>query len=205
MVKRIIWKVGDLVNIRLRDDLYTIGQMLTSPAMRFYDIYNHDGAWENIDLNKVKPLFRVFVGNVINKNLVIEKIKQKSVTPSHQPYESYWIKPYTLTMDGEHYKGDRFSFPFLGGKIIDLGPDGRVSITQAPVIKEDLTLPQDRALIEQYELTNMWGHDDLHDRLCRYFDTGINRDDLKFEVFPGLWDDREKLRPLTRRLPVPLR
>lgn len=104
-----------------------------------------------------------------------------------------------------HYKGTRNSFPFLGGKIIDLGPDGNVSVTQAPVIKEDLTLPQDRNFIEKYELDNMWGHEDLSDRLCRYFDTGINRDDLKFEVFPGLWDDREKLRPLTRRLPVPLR
>ncbi|ABS46467.1 MULTISPECIES: hypothetical protein [Yersinia pseudotuberculosis complex] len=205
MAKRIIWKVGDLVNIKLRDDLYTIGQMLTSPAMRFYKISNGNGVWEDIDLNKVEVLFRVFVGNVVNKHLVKDKIDKKSVVASDKPYEPYWIKTYTLTMDGEHYKGDRFSFPFLGGKIIDLGPDGNVSVTQAPIIKEDLALPQDRELIEKYELTNMWGHEDLSDRLCRYFDTGINRDDLKFEVFPGLWDDREKLRPLTRRLPVPLR
>ncbi|MFC0181027.1 hypothetical protein [Thorsellia kenyensis] len=205
MSKRIIWKTGDLVNIKLRDNLYTIGQMLTSPAMRFYDISNADGVWESIDLNQVKPLFRVFVGNVIKKYLITEKIKVKTVVPSHKPYEPYWIKTYTLTMDGEHYKGDRFSFPFLGGRIIDLSPDGNVSVTRAPVIQEDLSLPQDRELIEKYELTNMWGHEALSDRLCRYFDTGINRDDLKFEVFPGLWDDREQLRPLTRRLPVPLR
>lgn len=205
MTKRITWKEGDLVNIRLRDDLYTIGQMLTSPAMRFYDISNRDGIWEHVDLNEVRVLFRVFVGNVINKYLITEKINKKSVVSSSKPYEKYWIKSYTLTMDGEHYKGDRFSFPFLGGRIIDLGPDGNISTTRAPVIKEDLTPLQDRELIEKYELTNMWGHEDLSDRLCRYFDTGINRDDLKFEVFPDLWDDREKLRPLTRRLPVPLR
>ncbi|ECF4923130.1 TPA_asm: hypothetical protein G0B48_16615 [Salmonella enterica subsp. indica] len=35
--------------------------------------------------------------------------------------------------------------------------------------------------------------------------TGINRDDLKFEVFPMLWNDRESLRPLTRRRPIPMR
>ncbi|EMR3754056.1 TPA: hypothetical protein KEW36_002204 [Proteus mirabilis] len=204
MGKRIVWKVGDLVNIKLRDDLYTIGQMLTSPAMRFYDISNTDGVWKNIDLNEVTPLFRVFVGNVINKYLITEKIKEKSVIASNKPYEPYWIKPYNI-MDFEHYQGDRFSFPFLGGKIIDLSPDGNISVTRAPVIKEDLTLPKDRELIEQYELTNMWGHEPLSDRLCRYFDTGINRDDLKFEVFPGLWDDREKLRPLTSSLPDPLR
>lgn len=206
MTKRIIWKENDLVSIKLRDDLYTIAQMLIRPEMRFYDIFSSDGVWKNIDLNKVNTLFKIFVASrVVLPNLAVEKINQESVTPSHQPYEPYWIKPYTLTMDGEHYKGDRFSFPFLGGKIIDLGPDGNVSVTQAPVVKEDLTLPRDRELIEKYELTNMWGHDDLSDRLCRYFDTGINRDDLKFEVFPDLWGDREELRPLTRRLPVPLR
>lgn len=206
MAKRIIWKENDLVSIKLRDDLYTIAQMLIRPEMRFYDIFNSDGVWQHIDLNKVNALFKVFVASrVVLPNLAVEKIKQGSVTQSHQPYEPYWIKPYTLTMDGEHYEGDRFSFPFLGGKIIDLGPDGNVSVTQAPVVKEDLTLPHDRELIEKYELTNMWGHDDLSDRLRRYFDTGINRDDLKFEVFPGLWSDREELRPLTRRLPIPLR
>ncbi|CFQ68331.1 Uncharacterised protein [Yersinia pseudotuberculosis] len=204
MAKRITWKDGDLVNIKLRDGLYTIGQMLTSPAMRFYDIFNTDGVWENVDLNKVNPLFRVFVGKVINKYLVQGKVESPEVIASTKPYEPYWIAPYSI-IDGVHYKGTRNNFPFLGGKIIDLGPDGNVSVTQAPVIKEDLTLPQDRNFIEKYELDNMWGHEDLSDRLCRYFDTGINRDDLKFEVFPGLWDDREKLRPLTRRLPVPLR
>ncbi|EAO6613387.1 hypothetical protein G3C57_003115 [Salmonella enterica] len=59
--------------------------------------------------------------------------------------------------------------------------------------------------MKKYELVNMWGPDDLGDRLRRYFDTGINRDDLKFEVFPTLWNDRESLRPLTRRLPIPMR
>lgn len=204
MAKRIVWKVDDLVNIKLRDDLYTIGQMLTSPTMRFYDIFNNDGVWENIDLNNVKPLFSVFVGRVINKYLIQNKIKSSTVIASSKPYEPYWIAPYSI-MDNEHYKGTKNSFPFLGGKIVDLSPDGKVSVTQAPIIKEDLTLPQDRELIEQCELDNMWGYEDLSDRLCRYFDTGINRDDLKFEVFPDLWDDREKLRPLTRRLPVPLR
>ncbi|CFV32407.1 MULTISPECIES: hypothetical protein [Yersinia pseudotuberculosis complex] len=206
MTKRIVWKENDLVSIKLRDDLYTIAQMLNRPEMRFYDISSSNGIWKNINLNEVNSLFRVFVASrVVLPNLVAEKIKDDTVIPKITPYERYWIKSYTLTMDREHYQGDRFSFPFLGGKIIDLGPDGNVSVTQAPIIKEDLALPQDRELIEKYELTNMWGHEDLSDRLCRYFDTGINRDDLKFEVFPGLWDDREKLRPLTRRLPVPLR
>ncbi|AXY36091.1 hypothetical protein CEQ20_15540 [Yersinia pseudotuberculosis] len=172
--------------------------------MRFYDTYNDDGVWENIDLNRVNSLFRVFVASrVVLPNLVAEKIKDKTVIPKIIPYERYWIDTYT-SMD-YFYPGKQGDFPFLGGKLIDLGPEGNIGTTKAPIIKENLSLPEDRKIIEKYELTNMWGHEDLSDRLCRYFDTGINRDDLKFEVFPGLWDDREKLRPLTRRLPVPLR
>jgi hypothetical protein len=204
MAKRVIWRPGDLVNIKLRDSLFTIGQMLTKPVMRFYDIVNSTGRWENVDLNDVPVLFRVFVGRVINQRLIHEKIKNNTVIPSHKPYEPYWINAYTL-IDDSHFKGDWHSFPFLGGKAIDLGPELTANTTDAPVIKEDLSLPEDRKMIEDLELTNMWGHDDLSDRLCRYFDTGINRDDLKFEVFPGLWDDRERLRPLTRRLPIPCR
>ncbi|NUF78267.1 hypothetical protein GY065_04910 [Snodgrassella sp. ESL0323] len=208
MAKRVVWKKNDLVNIQLRDDLYTIGQMLASSAMRFYDISNTDGIWNDVDLNNVKPLFTVFVGRIINKYLIHSKIKSPTVIPSSEPYERYWIQPYTI-MDGDHYNGDHykgdFSFVFLGGKLIDNGANGEKGITNAPIIKEDLTLPEDRDLIEKYELTSMWGDGDLRDRLCRYFDTGINRDDLKFEVFPELWDDREKLRPLTRRLPEPYR
>ncbi|QEM82660.1 hypothetical protein [Halomonas binhaiensis] len=205
MAKRVVWKVGDIVSIKLREDLYTLGQMLTNPAMRFYDISNSDGVWENVDLNTISPLFRVFVGKAINKDLVVEKVQVKSVISSGKPYEPHWIKPYTLAMDESHYPGQQGDFPFMGGRVIDLGPDGGISTTSAPVVKEDLTLPDDREIIESLELTNMWSSEDLGDRLRRYFDSGIDRDDLKFEVFPGLWEDREQLRPLTRRLPVPFR
>lgn len=180
-----IWLISSYVMTYIQ-----IGQMLISPAMRFYDISNTDGVWNDIDLNNVKPLFRVFVGRVINKNLIHSKIKSPTVIPSSAPYERYWIRPYTI-IDGDHYKGDINSV-FSGGKLIDVGANGEKSVTHAPIIKEDLTLPEDRDLIEKYELTNMWGDEDLRERLCQYFDTGINRDNFKLNVFPGLWDDSEK-------------
>jgi hypothetical protein len=210
MAKRIIWKSGDLLSIKLKDDLFTIAQILTSYIARFYDISNKDGQWEHVDLNQVTPLCRVMVASrLINKYLVHEKIKNKTVIPSRIPFEQYWIDPYT-SMDkfypGYYWERDgKNSFSFMGGKLIDLGPNLNICSTKAPIIKENLQLPQDREIIEKYELTPMWSHEDLGARLIRYFDTGINRDDLKFEVFPGLWDDREELRPLTCRLPIPLR
>ncbi|AVD85489.1 hypothetical protein C4Q28_09310 [Pseudomonas sp. SWI6] len=107
--------------------------------------------------------------------------------------------------DGDHFKGGGDKFSFYGGKLIDVGVGDNPETYGAPVIKHDLSVRDDRDIIEAHELTNMWGDQDLSDRLSRYYDAGINRDDLKFEIFPGLWDDREQLRPLTRRLPIPLR
>lgn len=202
MTNRITWKNGDFIVIKLTDETFTIAQMLTSPVMRLFDINSKNDDWSKIDWSQIKPLFQVFVGNVVQRNLGVRKLKIESMPEHH--LDSYWIKPYT-SMDTKHYKGDPTDFSFLGGKLIDLGPQNDRETTTAPVLKHDLSPSKDRELIEKYELTNMWGDKDLEDRLARYFRTGVNRDDLKFEVFPKLWTDRESLRPLTRRLPIPLR
>lgn len=193
---RATWTEDALVNIKLRDDLYTVGQMLVSPFMRFFDVSNVHGIWDNIRLDQDKVLFQVMVGQPVMQNLVMGKIPPSSVTVEDIAFETRMIKPH-LNFEG--------GFAFKGGRLIELDPPKMIDTTRARVVKERLELPEDRDLIEQYELTNMWGDQDLSDRLRRYFDTGVNRDDLKFEVFPGLWDDRETLRPLTRRLPVPYR
>ncbi|EMJ61025.1 hypothetical protein LEP1GSC051_2980 [Leptospira sp. P2653] len=37
-MKRVVWKEGDLVSLKLKDDLYTFAQMCRSPYMRFFDL-----------------------------------------------------------------------------------------------------------------------------------------------------------------------
>jgi len=196
---RVQWKEGALVNVRLRDGLYTIALLKSNPYMWFFDIHGDDGIWKDIDLNQVRPLFCIMVGRVVLQRLVTSKITEKSVKPPDSlPIPRCWIKPSVNLGPGK-----AGGFVWRGGSLIQLlqGPDS----LKSPVIKPSLDVENDREAIETHELTNMWGDQDLSDRLCRYYDVGINRDDLKFEIFPGLWDDREKLRPLTRRLPVPLR
>ncbi|CRM63883.1 MULTISPECIES: hypothetical protein [Pseudomonas] len=195
MAKRILWKEGDLVSLKLRDDLYTVGQMIKNSVMRFYDVRSVDGAWTELALDNSMILFSGFVGKVVTQRLATEKLI--SVTPfSLSDHERYWLRPHVSFEGG---------FPFRDADLVDLGIGCDADYSLVPALKEDLQLSDSRDIIEKYELTNMWGDEDLTDRLCRYFDTGVNRDDLKFEVFPGLWNDRESLRPLTRRLPLPLR
>lgn len=172
-----MWKENTLVNIQLKEDLFTIGQLLFSPFMRFYDIQNSDGYWQNVDLNNVEILFCVTVGNVVLKNLVKEKITDKTVIPSNAPFEKRWVKPH-LNFDG--------GFPFKGGKLIELGTD--LETTTAPVIIENLDVIKDREIIEKYELTNMFGAEELSERLIHFFETGKRIDPLKEKIFPGLVD-----------------
>lgn len=186
---------------QLRNDLYTIAQMRNRPVMRFFDICSSEDNWDAPDLSRCRPLFQVFVGMVVQQRLVTRKIAVSTPCPDELPH--YWIRPYS-SMDRPFFAGGPEKL-FHGGRLIDLGPDNDHDITQAPVIKHSLSIRDDKDALERYELTNLWGSDDLRDRLIRHFTRGVNRDDLKFEVFPELWPDREQLRPLTRRLPEPLR
>jgi hypothetical protein len=193
------WVENTLVSVKLRENLYTPGLLKRSPYIWFFDIRCEEGNWKPADFESVNRLFCVSVGRVVLQKLVVKKISDSEmVAPEAHKIPAEWIKPLQNTAD---WKVD--NFPWRGGNLIELDPE--VGSVDARVIKPSLNVTTDRRVIESCELTNLWGDQDLSDRLCRYFDTGVNRDDLKFEVFPGLWDDREKLRPLTRRLPVPFR
>lgn len=195
------WQPGQHVVLKLREDLFTIAQMRNRPVMRFYDICSSEDSWDSPDLSQYRPLFQVFVGTVVHQRLAMRKIAIGTRCLIELP--NYWIRPYS-SMDRQYFTGSADSL-FFGGRLIDLGPGNDLDVTQAPVIKHSLSVDEDREAIEAFELTNMWGSDDLQDRLVRHFTTGIDRDDLKFEIFPDLWPDRQALSPLTRRLPERLR
>ena len=172
MPKRVTWKENALISLKLRDDLFTIAQMLRLPFLRLFKVCNKDGIWRDLDLNKVEVLFCVMVGRVVRQQLCEGKVNDRSVIPSSLPFEKLWINAY-LNFDG--------GFPFIGGKLIEV--DLTKGYTTAPVVKDWLLPKADAALIKKYELTNMWGADDLRKRLVTYFDTGIDRDELKEKVF----------------------
>lgn len=186
-------KSGTLFSIQLKNNLYTICYAAGIAERQFYDIKSLDGNWNHIKPIQLKPLFRVYVGKAMN-SLAHEKLNASEYIFDPNDTENLWIRPGTNIGAG---------FVFKGGDLVRVLPEH--DYFNAPIVKKHLKLPEDRALIEKYELVNMWGADDLKERLIRYFEKGINRDDLKYEVFPGLWNDREELRPLTSRLPVPLR
>lgn len=170
--KRIVWRENGLVSLKLRDGLFTIAQMLKSPYMRFFDVTSEDGRWRDLDLDRVKPLFTVLVGQVVLRKLVVAEVDDESVVPSKAPFETLWIRPRLAPGAG---------FPFRGGDLVEVDPS--VGYVHAPIVKENLSPKRHRRIIERHELVNMWGEHDLRVRLLEYFETGHDRDPMKAKVF----------------------
>ena len=73
MKKRITWKAGAFIVIELESGLFTVAQMIASAIMRFYDIKSDKDEWEDVSWPEVKPLFQVFVGTVVQRDLGVRK------------------------------------------------------------------------------------------------------------------------------------
>ncbi|MET3118844.1 hypothetical protein AAKU64_003079 [Undibacterium sp. GrIS 1.8] len=175
---RAFWKKDGVVCLKLKENLYTLAQMVDESAyMRFYAISNHEDVWGKIDLNTVAPLFCVSVGNALIQHLGVRRVPDKEVIPSHAPFERYFIKP------NINYEGP---FVYLGGKLIDKGENAQEDMTRAPVKISDLSVSKHLDVIHQHELTPMWGDKDSAARLIHFFETGENFNGLKEAVFPEL-------------------
>jgi hypothetical protein len=183
-----------LLSLKLRENLFTVCYIVDTAVWQFFDVKSKNDNWYEEKPVTLKPLFRLYVGRAAN-SLIASKLNSDEYIFDKEPKEVLWIRP--------KINFENNGFAFKGGDLVSVLPTK--DYVDAPVVKADLTLPDDRGLIEKYELVNMWGADDLKERLIRYFEKGIDRDDLKFEIFPNLWNDRELLKPLTSRLPVPLR
>jgi hypothetical protein len=175
-MRKIPFAVGDVLNIKLRDDLFSIAQVSLPSYVTFFDIASKNGDWKDVDLSKTPILFCAVVATTRMKPLIVGKLASDRVKADTRQMERLFIKP-GLNFSGGH--------AFRGGNLIEV--DDRGETTQRPIIKKGLTAEADSELILKYELTNMWNDPELlRDRLIRYFDDGINWDRHKEQIFPGI-------------------
>ncbi len=178
---RIVWKENDLVSLKLKDDLYTIAQLTKSPMLRLYNIKNTEDKWEDTDLNEYEPLFTVFIGNIVFNKLATGKIKNKTAKPDLKKYEkeSYWLRG--IDNEGSYLRGELFE---KNADLVFAKPGN--DTWDAPIVKGNINAKDNLDTVIEYELVNMYGADDLRERLVTFFETGINFNTYKLEVFPGL-------------------
>src|SRR5262245_52857284 len=161
MLKRIVWKENDLVNIRLKENLFTIGQLLRAPYILFFKLSNENGEWNGVDLDRVPELFSVSVARDFLQKTVTGKIKNGVKPKSDAAVPALWIKP-KLWFGG--------GLPWKGGDLIKVDP--AVGVTGSDeIVKKDIQ-PSDKEILDKYELTNMWSYGDLAERLIRFYETG---------------------------------
>ena len=179
---RAIWKRDKIISLKLRDNLYSLAQIVNSVAkMRFYNLFHDKYEWHRTDLNDIEPLFCVFVGNVVMQRLGLRSIPPKEVLTRFAPCERLFIQV------GDNAEGYRLRNEFFwkSGNLVDLDENGKGTCYCAPVVISNLNVQSHHEIIIKHELTNMYG-EDAKDRLLTYVDSGVNMDSLKFKIFPDL-------------------
>lgn len=172
MLKRVQWVDNSVLNVRLRDNLFTLAQMRKNHLLEFFDISN-SGEWKAVDLNATRVLFTIYVAENRLRPLFAERLPSSKVKPNDRPVErrmlSFIVKP------GNIY----------GVDLVELTDS--LSSVEAKTIKADLSPVADLESIHRYELTGMVGDPEkLRARLIRYFDDRINWDESKSFLYPGI-------------------
>lgn len=78
-------KFGDVLNIKLRDDLFTLAQMRENNMIQFFDIARKDDSWSGVDLSAVEPLFCLFVADQRMRSLIEGVVPAAQVAPNARP------------------------------------------------------------------------------------------------------------------------
>lgn len=172
MIKRISWIENTVVNVHLRDNLYTLAQMRSNHLLEFFDIRGN-GEWTGVNLNSIPVLFCNYVAEQRLRLLFTRKVMPHEATPNSRPILRRMLS-FTVNPKGSY-----------GADLVEL-TDGHESVN-AKLIKSDLSIKENLTEIHTHELTGMVGDaEKLRARLIRYFDTGINWDDSKSFLFPGI-------------------
>lgn len=172
MLKKITWRVGDVYAVKVREGLYLLAQMKENHLMEFFDVRRADPVWSGVDLNVEPMLFCVFVAEKRLLPMLVERLGEESVRPNRRATPTRMLN--ALFGPGPS-----------GAELVELTPE--FSSVGARVVQGPLRVDTDLATIHAHELTGMVGDPaKLAARLARYVDTGINWDDSKRFLFPGI-------------------
>lgn len=175
MAKRFIWKEGGIVSFKVKEDLFTIGQMLKSPYVCFFQIQSPDGTFADVDLNATLELFVIPVARDFLQKRLYERISEGVKAKQDLALPELWIMPKMA------FGGD---FPWKGGDLVKIdhavGDLGMANKVVKRSIKAD-----EKEILEKYELTSVWTDQGLVERLILCFGSGKNINPFKDRIFFG--------------------
>jgi hypothetical protein len=159
--------------MQLREDVFSLCQMRTNSIMQFFAVCKDANNWTGTDLNEQKTLFFAFVAVSQFKSILIARLDSKTVAPSQSAVPRTMLD----AVMGTH--------PNYGAHLVELNT--KFSMISERIVKPNLDPVADHDLLCRYELTGMLGSvDKLKKRILRYVDIGVNWDDQKSFLFPGI-------------------
>lgn len=88
---RIVWRVGDVISIAVRDDLFCLAQMLVSPCLLFFHTFRNTNEWNGIELDREPILFFRGVTRQFLKYARVER--RRDIAPrTNIEYPRRWLR-----------------------------------------------------------------------------------------------------------------
>jgi hypothetical protein len=177
---RIVWKENAIVSIKIRDNLFTLAQMINSPYLIFFNVFSADEQWKAINLEKVPVLFfRGVTRQFLQKSEITLKKEIQPITQYEAP--KYWLQLGPGSQALIAWKGTPHEM-----SIMTLGEEGvRViekDITQSGFhavkpVGPYLTGPEHKE-IDKYELDTLGVYPETIERLylCHFFKKNVDPD-----------------------------
>lgn len=152
MLKRFSWKENDIYIIQLKEDLYTIAQLLAKPHVAFFNITSerNDFSEKSIDLNAVEPFGVCMVLKGFIKTASIEKTK--NIYPNrHIPIPEIFI-----SKDREQWGNPKISDDKKTYNLVRIDPNiGDQGIMGNEIIQYNINrkAKKNPKFLSKYELT----------------------------------------------------
>jgi hypothetical protein len=168
MLKKKDLIAGAVLSIKLKEDLYTLGQLHYNHRLECFDITRKTDEWSGVDLNTVNPLFCLVVAE--SRLLKLFHSNQSGIVIANQR------------------ETPRRAISYGGRPTPELVEmDERYDSTRSTVITRNLNITEHLDIIYSHELTGMVGQPEkIRSRLLRYFETGVNWDESKVFLFPNI-------------------
>ena len=178
---RAFWKNGQVVSLKLPENIYTITQMFEKKdELVFFNIFREQDDWHGINLNNEKILFILPTVNIVRAFGERKITNDEVIALKETQLPIIKISSFINKIENFH-KGE---YHLKGGCLLQ--EDGDENI----IIKENLDVVKDRDDILNYEFDSLYIPEHVRARLLFNKMYHEDFDFFKYKIFPNLYSDK---------------
>jgi len=165
-MRRFVWKEGAVFSLQLRDGYYVLGQLLWSPYVAFFHLFQQRDSWSSNAAESAEALFYCGVAANVLKFSAIEKhgdvLPNRTLVPPH-----LWIRRFVGSRKTTIWPNTSNERTLIllsqrpGGQLIEKRLDDPDEVR---VVTPSIPL-DDKATIDAYELEGLSVYPSLNERL----------------------------------------